>query len=113
MSEPVPTATPPAAMEPGVAIVTGAGGGIGRAIVADLISAGYTVAACDLHLDAAKAAYTDAVQDLTAQSNDGQPVGAAYRVDISNSDEVRDVVAQIAADLGPVQVLVNNAGIDK
>jgi len=110
MSEAAPT---PAAIEPGVAVVTGAGGGIGRAIVADLIRAGYTVAACDLDLDAAKASYAEAVNSLTAQSNDGQPVGAAYRVDISDSDQVRDVVAQIASDLGPIQVLVNNAGIDK
>jgi 2-hydroxycyclohexanecarboxyl-CoA dehydrogenase len=100
-------------MSGGVALVTGAGGGIGRAIVADLIRTGYTVAACDLDLAAATAAYTDAAEGRAAQGDDGQPVGAAYRVDISNSEEVREVVAQITAELGPVRVLVNNAGIDK
>jgi 2-hydroxycyclohexanecarboxyl-CoA dehydrogenase len=84
----------------GVALVTGAGGGIGSAIVADLTRAGYTVAACDLDLDAASAALSPAA-------------GGAYRMDISDSDQVREVVARIIDELGPVRVLVNNAGIDK
>src|SRR4051812_45185223 len=113
MSEPVPTATPPAAVEPGVAIVTGAGGGIGRAIVADFISAGYTVAACDLNIDAANSALTQATEAMAAQSNAGSPSGSAYRMDVSDSDQVRAVIAQVEDELGPVQVLVNNAGIDK
>src|SRR3954471_12940797 len=87
----------------GVAVVTGAGGGIGRAIVADLARVGYTVAACDLDLGAATGAPTQA----------GHPAGGAYQVDISDSDQVREVVARIVEDLGPIQVLVNNAGIDK
>jgi 2-hydroxycyclohexanecarboxyl-CoA dehydrogenase len=113
MSDPSPDTPSVPTRSGGVAVVTGAGGGIGRAIVTDLIAAGYAVAALDLDLDAANAAYTQAVQDVSAESNEGQPSGAAYRVDISDSEQVRDVVAQIADELGPIQVLVNNAGIDK
>jgi 2-hydroxycyclohexanecarboxyl-CoA dehydrogenase len=96
-----------------VAVVTGAGGGIGRAIVAHLGRAGYTVAACDLDLDAASAAHGQAVQGLAEQTNSGQTAGAAYQMDISDSDQVREVIARITVELGPVDVLVNNAGIDK
>src|SRR5688500_14765609 len=117
MSAPTASTQPDAPAPPtapgGVAVVTGAGGGIGRAIVADLTRAGYTVAACDLDLDAATAAHTLAAQELAVQGNTGQAAGGAYRVDISDSDQVRDVVSRIVADLGPIQVLVNNAGIDK
>jgi 2-hydroxycyclohexanecarboxyl-CoA dehydrogenase len=97
----------------GVALVTGAGGGIGSAIVGDLVRAGYTVAACDLDLAAASAAHCHAVQDLAGQADSGSPAGSAYGMDISDSDQVREVVARITADLGPIRVLVNNAGIDK
>ena len=86
----------------GVAVVTGAGGGIGAAIVADLTRAGYTVAACDLNLDAATRAHTAA-----------RGAGGPYRMDVSDSGSVADAIAGIERDLGPIRVLVNNAGIDK
>jgi 2-hydroxycyclohexanecarboxyl-CoA dehydrogenase len=112
MSEPSAgtDAPPPPTTPGGLAVVTGAGGGIGRAIVADLTRAGYTVAACDLDLDAATAALKGADEQ---QTGTGQPAGGAYQMDISNSGQVTEVVARITEDLGPVQVLVNNAGIDK
>jgi 2-hydroxycyclohexanecarboxyl-CoA dehydrogenase len=102
----------PGRVEGKLALVTGAGGGIGRAIVGDLARAGYVVAACDLDLDAATAAHSHAVQDGAVQA-DGVRAGGAYRMDISDSDQVRDVIARILDELGPIQVLVNNAGIDK
>jgi 2-hydroxycyclohexanecarboxyl-CoA dehydrogenase len=86
---------------PPVAIVTGAGGGIGGAIVADLVRAGFSVAACDLNPDAAERAVAAAGG------------GRAYRMDVSDSASVREAVGAIETDLGPVGVLVNNAGIDK
>jgi 2-hydroxycyclohexanecarboxyl-CoA dehydrogenase len=85
-----------------VALVTGAGGGIGRAVVRRLSLAGHTVAAGDLNLDAAAAA-VDGLE------------GAArpYPMDVSDSSSVAAAVARIEDELGPVRVLVNNAGIDK
>ena len=92
----------PAPTEPGgVAVVTGAGGGIGSAIVAALTRAGYTVAACDLDPDAADRAVAQA---------EG---GCAYRMDVADSTNVAEAVTSIERALGPIRVLVNNAGIDK
>jgi 2-hydroxycyclohexanecarboxyl-CoA dehydrogenase len=85
-----------------VALVTGAGGGIGRAIVRRLSLAGYTIAAGDLDLEAAAAA----VEGLDGAAR-------SYQLDVSDSDSVTAAVARIASELGPVRVLVNNAGIDK
>jgi 2-hydroxycyclohexanecarboxyl-CoA dehydrogenase len=84
-----------------VALVTGAGGGIGRAIVRHLSAAGYAVAACDLNKDAA------------AEAVDGLTGSVAYPMNITDSAAVATTVAAITDELGPISVLVNNAGIDK
>jgi NAD(P)-dependent dehydrogenase (short-subunit alcohol dehydrogenase family) len=85
-----------------IAIVTGAGSarGIGRAIARLFAEHGARVAALDI--DGAAAAETAA------------ELGAAhrgYRCDVRLADEVAAVFAQVAAELGPPDVLVNNAGI--
>ena len=85
-----------------LALVTGAGGGIGRSIVRHLSAAGYAVAACDLKQDIA----ADAISGL-----DG-PAGA-FAMDVSDSASVAAAVADIRRELGAISVLVNNAGIDK
>ena len=85
-----------------VALVTGAGGGIGGAIARHLSRAGFTVAACDLNRAAAK----DVVAGL-----DGP--GGAYAADVSDSASVAAAIVDIERELGPIRVLVNNAGIDK
>src|SRR5947209_1346771 len=84
-----------------VAVVTGAGGGIGSAIVAELSAAGAAVAAWDV--DGAKA-------KLVAE---GLPRGTAVEVDITDRGSVEDALRATEHQLGPVSVLVNNAGIDK
>ncbi len=85
-----------------LALVTGAGGGIGGAIVRYLSAAGYAVAACDVKQDAA----ADAIAGLAG------PAGA-FAMDVSDSASVAAAVAEIRRQFGPIQVLVNNAGIDK
>lgn len=85
-----------------VALVTGGAGGIGRAICRALAAQGATIAVCDV--DGAAAAH--------AAGELGEGHGA-FQADISDSGAVAAVVAQAAHELGPIGILVNNAGIDK
>ncbi len=84
-----------------VAIVTGGTRGIGAAISLRLKDAGFTVAAN--YFGNVKAA-----EAFTAEN--GIP---AYRWDVADFEACKAGVAQVVADLGPVEVLVNNAGITR
>ena len=89
-----------------VAVVTGAAGGIGRAIAAALYAEGASVAVADLNGDAADAY----AAELAAAGGPGRALGV--RVDISSSADVSAAIGLVERELGPVEVLVNNAGID-
>jgi acetoacetyl-CoA reductase len=84
-----------------VAVVTGGTRGIGRAISEGLKEAGCKVAANYGGNDEVAAAFT---------KETGIP---AYRFDVANFAACEDGVKQIAADLGPIEILVNNAGITR
>jgi 2-hydroxycyclohexanecarboxyl-CoA dehydrogenase len=85
-----------------VAIVTGAGRGIGRAIALRLASDGAKVAVLDLDLAAAR--------DVAGTIGSG---AVAVNCDVTSRASVRDAVAETERALGAVDVLVNNAGWDK
>ena len=82
------------------ALVTGAARGIGAAIATELAGAGARVAVADIDLDAARA---------TAEQ---LPDAIAVHLDVSSVASTRAAVQQVTEDLGPIDVLVNNAGID-
>ena len=84
-----------------VAVVTGGTRGIGKAISVALQKAGYDVAANYGGNDEAAARFKDET---------GIPV---YKFDVSDIDACTAGIEQIAADLGPVEILVNNAGITR
>jgi len=86
-----------------VAVVTGAARGIGAAIATRLAQDGLRVGILDL--DAAHCA--DTVQAITDAGGRAVALGA----DVSNEDSVAAAVTQLADELGPPTVLVNNAGI--
>jgi 2-hydroxycyclohexanecarboxyl-CoA dehydrogenase len=85
-----------------VAIVTGGARGIGAAIAGRLSGAGATVAVCDLDGAAAEA---------TASALGRGALGIA--MDVSDSGAVRNAVETIERRMGPIAILVNNAGIDR
>ena len=82
-----------------VAVVTGGGAGIGRAIALRLAADGARVAVLDIRQEPAE-------QTLELAGGDG----VALVCDVSDSSAVDATFARIEAELGPVDVLVNNAG---
>ena len=86
-----------------VALVTGGGRGIGRAVAADLAAAGLAVAV---------AARTAAqVEAAAAELRTTGAAALGIRLDVTDATSVVDAVARTVAGLGAVDVLVNNAGI--
>ncbi|WP_029014559.1 acetoacetyl-CoA reductase [Niveispirillum irakense] len=84
-----------------VALVTGGTRGIGEAISVALKNAGYTVAA------------NYAGNDEAASQFSERTGIKAYKFDVSDPAAVNEAVAKIEAELGPIDVLVNNAGITR
>jgi 2-hydroxycyclohexanecarboxyl-CoA dehydrogenase len=81
-----------------VALVTGGAGGIGAATASRLAAEGARVAVCDLNGDAARALAADLG-------------GAGIELDVRSAESIAAAVAATERQLGPVDVLVNNAGV--
>jgi NAD(P)-dependent dehydrogenase (short-subunit alcohol dehydrogenase family) len=88
-------------MQGKIAFVTGAGGGIGRAICEHFLAQGARVAAIDIDLDLAVQGLGDAVRQGRA---------IAIRCDVGESDSVRSTIAQVVGTFGGLHVLCNLAG---
>lgn len=86
-----------------VAIVTGAASGIGAAIARRLAREGAAVAVADIH-------EKDAARVTESIVKDGGR-GVAVETDVSREESVRALVERTVAELGGLDVLVNNAGI--
>lgn len=86
-----------------VAVVSGAAQGNGFAIARGLAGAGARVAICDLDENAARQAAAEI-------AGSGATVIAA-RADVSDAGSVADFAATVQRELGPVSILINNAGI--
>ncbi len=84
-----------------VAIVTGGTRGIGAAISLELIAQGFTVAA-------SYGGNAEAAAEFERQSG-----AKTYQWDVGDFEACQEGVRQVEADLGPVSVLVNNAGITR
>jgi 3-oxoacyl-[acyl-carrier protein] reductase len=79
---------------PRTVLVTGGNRGIGFAIAEEFVSAGYKVA-------------------VTARSGSGPAGSLTVRADVTDSASLDAAIAQVEAELGPIEVLVANAGITK
>lgn len=85
-------------------IVTGGGGGIGGSTCRRFGEAGSRVAVFDINLESAAKTAADIVQ--------AGGVAQAFRCDITDHEGVKAAVAAAEAALGPISILVNNAGWD-
>jgi len=87
------------------ALVTGAAMGIGRAIALALAEDGRAVAVADIRLEAAR--------ETAAAVEKAGPAAVAVELDVTESGSVREGVRRAEEALGPIEILVNNAGWDE
>jgi NAD(P)-dependent dehydrogenase (short-subunit alcohol dehydrogenase family) len=85
------------------ALVTGASSGLGRHIALTLARAGARVAVCARHAQRLAALVGE------VEAFDGR--ATAIALDVTDGDSVRDAVASAESELGPITILVNNAGV--
>jgi NAD(P)-dependent dehydrogenase (short-subunit alcohol dehydrogenase family) len=86
-----------------VALVTGASSGIGRHLALLLAAAGAKVALAARRVDR----LAEAVQEIEESGGVARPLGC----DVTRADDVAATVAAAEAELGPISILVNNAGV--
>jgi 3-oxoacyl-[acyl-carrier protein] reductase len=87
-----------------VALVTGGARGIGKAIAENLAKRGVDMAIADISEEAASEAVKELGNSIKA---------AAYRLDVSRSEEVVKTFEQIKQEFGRLDILINNAGITR
>ncbi len=85
-----------------VAIVTGGGGGIGRAIALALASVGADVVVADI--------VPERCEETAARVRDMDRRALAAPIDVTNTDQIRSMVDMAAEQFGRIDILVNNAG---
>lgn len=93
-------------LENKVALITGAGRGIGRAIAYKYATEGADVAITDLNIDEGVQAFVEELKGLGVRA-------VAYASNAADFDASHTVVEQIKADFGRIDILVNNAGITR
>ena len=88
-----------------VAIVTGAGTGLGRGIAQQLAEAGASVAVVEIDGDSARVAAEEIAQTGVESR--------AYQADVAQSAQVDDAFGAVVRDFGRLDIVVNNAGISR
>ncbi len=103
MSERRPAPAPTIDLEGQVALVTGASSGLGRRFAVLLAANGARVVATGRRIER--------LEELAAEIGDDGGTCLPLQLDVTDAAQLAEVVARAERDLGPVQILVNNAGI--
>lgn len=88
-----------------IALVTGASQGIGRACALELARAGATIALAARNLDK--------LAQVAAEIAAAGGTAHAFALDVASEDSIKECAKAVSAQLGSVQILVNNAGITR
>src|SRR6476660_4515938 len=92
-------------LENHIAAVTGVGSGIGRAIAQGYAREGAHVVVLDVNADAAG--------ETTTQILNAGGKADSFTLDVTDRVACRAVAAEVASKVGPISILVNNAGINR
>jgi 3-oxoacyl-[acyl-carrier protein] reductase len=103
--QPKGAAQMPALLQNHIAVVTGSGSGIGRAIALGYAREGAKLAVLDINGEAAG----KTAADIRSAGGKAQ----AFTLDVTDRMACRDIAAKVASDVGAVSILVNNAGINR
>ena len=88
-----------------VAIVTGSGSGLGKAIVRRLAEEGASVVVADVN--------AEAVATVVGELKEAGRTAIGFTVDVRDSSQVKELMATTAGKLGRIDILVNNAGVTR
>jgi NAD(P)-dependent dehydrogenase (short-subunit alcohol dehydrogenase family) len=88
-----------------IAVITGAGSGIGRAIASGYAREGAQVSLLDINAQAA--------EEAAQQIRDAGGRAESFALDVTRREDCIAVARRIAEQVGPVSILVNNAGINR
>jgi 3-oxoacyl-[acyl-carrier protein] reductase len=95
-----------------VVVVTGGSRGIGRAIALELATHGCKVVVNYVVNESAARAVCDEIASIEEKTRNGS-IGVAMKADLSDFNEVQSMFKKVVENFGPVNVLVNNAGITR
>ena len=87
-----------------IAVVTGAGSGIGKAVALSLAKQGATVCLLDRHIEALE-------NVITCKSGETPLQLLPYRIDLTQADEISRFVTHLQSDFRQVDILIHSAGI--
>ncbi|MBE9532394.1 MAG: SDR family NAD(P)-dependent oxidoreductase, partial [Proteobacteria bacterium] len=88
-----------------VALITGGAQGIGRSIAMSMANQGADIAIIDVDLESAERTAKE-IEALGRRA-------VAFKGDVTNFDEAKDIVGKVVDELGALHILVNNAGITR
>lgn len=86
-----------------VAMITGAGQGVGRGIALVLAAEGVQVAVNDL--------FADRAEKVVAEIREAGGTAMAAPANVSDLEQIKEIIGKIESEMGPVDIMVNNAGV--